>query len=276
MKNKISGIYKITNTITNDFYIGSSIDVNKRFLQHLNKLLNKTHRNCYLQRSYNKYGKETFIFELLYKCPKEYLIILENKCIEVFNPKYNLKRSENNRVVHSEETKIKIGLAGKNRNVSEETRKRISEGKKGHTKSSETLYKIFKNSKLKKTVIQYDLHGNFIQSFESTREAARKLNLRYSGIGYCCRELIKSYKGFIFKYTSENPNTKYRKHSDETKEKMRNKGKKVNQLDDNGNILNTFDNIKKAALHVNTVPTNIGNALSGRVNRAMGYYWKYA
>ena len=32
--NKISGVYKITNNITNDFYIGSSKDVNRRWSGH--------------------------------------------------------------------------------------------------------------------------------------------------------------------------------------------------------------------------------------------------
>lgn len=32
--NKISGVYKITNTVTGDFYIGSSKDVETRWVKH--------------------------------------------------------------------------------------------------------------------------------------------------------------------------------------------------------------------------------------------------
>ena len=34
MAEKISGVYKITNTITGDFYIGSSKNVKKRWVEH--------------------------------------------------------------------------------------------------------------------------------------------------------------------------------------------------------------------------------------------------
>lgn len=56
-------IYRITNTKTNQNYIGQTIDINRRKRTHFSLLNNKTHENPKLQASWNKYGKENFEFE---------------------------------------------------------------------------------------------------------------------------------------------------------------------------------------------------------------------
>ena len=60
---KISGIYKITNTITGDFYIGSSKDVKKRWANH--KCCNSP--NMIIAKAIKKYGVENFKFEILFQ-----------------------------------------------------------------------------------------------------------------------------------------------------------------------------------------------------------------
>lgn len=59
----IGYIYKITNTQTNQNYIGQTIDINRRKRTHFNRLNNQSHDNPKLQASWNKYGKENFSFE---------------------------------------------------------------------------------------------------------------------------------------------------------------------------------------------------------------------
>lgn len=56
-------IYKITNKITNQNYVGQTIDINRRKRTHFNTLKNNTHDNPKLQASWNKYGEENFEFE---------------------------------------------------------------------------------------------------------------------------------------------------------------------------------------------------------------------
>ena len=54
------GIYKITNIIKGNFYIGSSINVEKRMYEHKRMLRKNKHTNIHLQRSWNKYGEKDF------------------------------------------------------------------------------------------------------------------------------------------------------------------------------------------------------------------------
>lgn len=59
------GIYSIKNVKNNKIYIGSSNNIEKRIKDHFRNLKNNKHSNQYLQNAYNKYGNESFIFEIL-------------------------------------------------------------------------------------------------------------------------------------------------------------------------------------------------------------------
>lgn len=61
----ISCVYSITNIANNKKYIGSTKDFDKRKSQHLYNLRNNIHINIYLQRSFNKYGESSFIFDIV-------------------------------------------------------------------------------------------------------------------------------------------------------------------------------------------------------------------
>ena len=58
------GTYNIIKSINNKYYIGSSININKRLTQHKSELKRNIHHCIYLQRAYNKYGKQCFTFEI--------------------------------------------------------------------------------------------------------------------------------------------------------------------------------------------------------------------
>lgn len=88
-----TGIYKITNPVNNEIYIGSAANgLKKRFWQH-KRLLKLDKNPCkYLQRVYNKNPNVDFIFEVLEFCSKEDCIKREQYYIDTLNPKYNLCR----------------------------------------------------------------------------------------------------------------------------------------------------------------------------------------
>ena len=62
---KISAVYRITNTITGDFYIGSSKDVKRRWVNHKCPSSLKQHPNNQLYKDMQKYGVDKFVFEIL-------------------------------------------------------------------------------------------------------------------------------------------------------------------------------------------------------------------
>lgn len=90
-KNNIekTGIYKILNSNTGDFYIGStSVSFKKRFWNH-KRLLELNKNPCiFLQNSYNK--NKNFIFSILEICEKDKCIEREQYYIDYLNPKYNI------------------------------------------------------------------------------------------------------------------------------------------------------------------------------------------
>jgi len=94
----LSGVYKITNTINNKFYIGSANNLKRRKSEHFCNLKYNKHCNKKLQYSYNKYGKNNFEFEILATCPKEYCVKLEQWFINNLKPKFNILTVANSRL----------------------------------------------------------------------------------------------------------------------------------------------------------------------------------
>ena len=91
---KICGIYKITNTITGDFYIGSSKDVKSRWTAHKCPSAWKQCPNKQLYKDMLKYGVDKFEFEILEETEIESLKETEQKFIETLKPTYNSNRAD--------------------------------------------------------------------------------------------------------------------------------------------------------------------------------------
>ena len=86
---KISGVYKITNTVTGDFYIGSSKDVKQRWAHHKIPSRWKQHPNNQMYLDMQKYGVDKFVFEVIAEVEAEKLKEAEQKFIETLKPTYN-------------------------------------------------------------------------------------------------------------------------------------------------------------------------------------------
>ena len=86
---KISGVYRITNTITGDFYIGSSKNIKHRWAEHkCHSAWNKQPNNpMYIDMQ--KYGVDKFIFEILAEVEADFLKEKEQQFIETLKPTYN-------------------------------------------------------------------------------------------------------------------------------------------------------------------------------------------
>ena len=86
---KISGIYKITNTVTGDFYIGSSKDVKRRWVEHKCKSRWNRYLNNQMYLDMKNYGLDKFSFQILAEVESDSLKEIEQKFIEKLHPTYN-------------------------------------------------------------------------------------------------------------------------------------------------------------------------------------------
>ena len=86
---KISGIYKITNTITGDFYIGSSKNIKQRWAVHKCPSAWKQCPNNPMYLDMHQYGVDKFSFQILEEVEIESLKEAEQQFIETLKPTYN-------------------------------------------------------------------------------------------------------------------------------------------------------------------------------------------
>lgn len=163
-------IYKIENLLNGKVYVGQTSNNPKvREYNHFKELSRNKHKNTHLQNSFNKYGESNFKFTVLnYTTSKKVLDRMEDDYIshyDCLNPKkgYNLMSGGANGK-HSLETRKKISEAKKGRcnpmygktgklnprygkKHSIETLRRMSESKKGNKHSLETRLLISKGNK---------------------------------------------------------------------------------------------------------------------------------
>ena len=177
---KMSGIYKIQSRIKpKRIYIGSSVNVYKRWMQHAQTLKRNIHRSIKLQRHYNKYGEADLQYSILICCDKNDLIKMEQYFIDAYNPYFNCSPTASSRLgckaseetkrklreshlgksnphigqPRTDETKLKIGAASKGNKYAlgykhtDEAKRKISKASIGHTLSEESKAKISKSNK---------------------------------------------------------------------------------------------------------------------------------
>lgn len=114
--NKKSGVYRILNISNNKCYVGSSKNLYQRQKRHWTNLRGNKHKNIYLQRSWNKNGESLFIFEIISFVREEILLEEEQKWIDLLGY-YNI---------------CPIAGSSKNKILSEEVKKSISDKMKGN------------------------------------------------------------------------------------------------------------------------------------------------
>ena len=90
---EISGVYKITNTITNDFYIGSSKNVKRRWESHKWPSTWNENPNKQLYKDMKKFGVDKFEFQIIAEVEAEELKEKEQEFIEILKPTYNSNRA---------------------------------------------------------------------------------------------------------------------------------------------------------------------------------------
>ena len=176
---KSNEVYKITNKVTNKVYIGiTNQGSGARYRHHWYE--SRIGEPSPIHRSMAKYGEENFTLEIIdfadtydeLKGKEKYWIKLYNSTDRTIG--YNLTEGGDGTFgrIHSEETKEKIRQKALGRKASEDTKKKMSEIRKGKCsdKQKEHLSKL--QEQCKKKVYQYNKEGEFIAEYNSIVDAA--------------------------------------------------------------------------------------------------------
>lgn len=237
VSNNRSGIYAIVNIANGKLYIGSAVKLNRRKSQHLNKLNLDTHRNRHLQSSFNKYGKDYFVFKVVEYCEIKDLIAREQIWINQFDfdiQLYNLNPIAGSFLgfKHTEESRTKMSQVHKGKIFSKETRNKLSQSCKKRIISDETRNKMSEAAK------------------NRSEEHRKKLSER--GKVRVFSEEIREKLSFSHQ-------------------------KSILMLDkETGEVLRQFNSLKEAGTHLGVKKTtSISSVLRGKRKQAYGYTWRY-
>lgn len=205
---KTSGIYKILNTKTGDFYIGSAVDICKRWRLHLFHLRTGTHCNQHLQRSWDKYGSSKFFFSVLcFVDDKSALLEKEQMFLDKENPTFNICRKAGSALGRkaTEESRRNMSNAQKGHGVTEEARKNMSISHLG--KPSNRVYVTSDETKKKLSLA----HAGKTLTAEHRLAIGRAMSLR---------RLTEDHKKKIGIANKLTPHRRGFKHSEETIRRM--------------------------------------------------------
>lgn len=215
-------IYLRTNTINGKQYVGQTKDMNIR--NNAWNCLKIYYANKHLTEDREKYGVDSFKFEILKECDDSEGDFYEKYYIKKYNTRYpnGYNMSDGGKgtpnVFRSEETKKKISESHKGKHyspktefkkghiMSKETKEKLSEFLKGHLAwnkgipmKEEIKKKISESNKgiikKRKKIYQYTLDGELVKIWESTKECI-KYGYTECSIYSCCRGERKTHKGY--------------------------------------------------------------------------------
>lgn len=267
-----SGIYEIINIITERRYVGSAVNIEKRWMKHKNLLDCNNHHSLKLQNAWNKYGKDNFKFEILYECDKSELLFCEQNWLDFYGIEnlYNI---------------CPIAGSSLGRKHSDETKRKISEIQIGKKTSSFTKRKI-QLARNGYPVIQIDMEGNVLGRYESVNEAARQTGINSSAISSSARRYIKCNVTLFVKLESDielalqknREKCKNRKITNANNGAINGKksSKPIYQIDRNTNqIIKIWNSARDVERKLGINNSNISQCALGKLKSAGGYIWHY-
>ena len=276
-------IYKITNISNNKVYVGqTSRSVNVRWKEHLRHSDEINTHNRYFANAISKYGVDSFVVETIEECDNK--ILDERECfwIKYYNSNnrdcgYNLTVGGNgSRILDYEkiyslwDNGMGTGEIAKRLGISQSNLINILHGHDGYS-SEEGLARGYNHVRKTKgnAVAQYTLSGDFVQSFESSKEASRKISKSsHHNIFKCCKERKGLSGGYQWRFLDDEPPGEY-------KGKVSGYSRQVAQYDLDGNLICIFNSISEAGRATSTNQSSISHCCLGRFKSANNFKWSY-
>ena len=132
-------------------------------------------------------------------------------------------------------------------------------------------------SNVMRPVVQYDMEGKVIDTFESLSDAANKTGIPNADISGVCKGRRKTTHGYVFKFLnhdapkrkiSKEYNNPFIRHAETLR-------KKVVQYDLSGHIVDTFDSITEACNKTGISSWCIHGTLNAKRPHTHGYVFKF-
>lgn len=230
-------VYKIINIKNGKYYIGSTNNIIDRMNRHFRDLKNGRHHSVHLQRAYDIYGVNSFIFQILCVCEEDKRLSIEQEYLDKIDFSsgmcYNVSRYATNCVLYGDsngmygkrgkdnpnygskrsiETRQKMSIHSKLRNKTPdmikkaiETKKRLykigilTSPTKGKKMGEETKAKL---SQSKSIDIACYTKGTleFIRVYHGAKYASAQTGVDASSIIRCCKHKVKSAGGMVWEY----------------------------------------------------------------------------
>ena len=280
-------IYKIRNISDHKFYVGSSVDFNKRKEIHIYQLRAGTHSNKHLLNAWRKFGESSFVFEILeiVKNPdsllerEQYYIDTMEACDCKIG--YNISKTAGswlgNR--HTEETKNKISKkisgtihSGESKKLMSKNSPRLSGDKHpmyGIKHSDESVNKM-KNSSKRISGYNHPMFGKKL-----TDDRICVLSEKSSGENNPMYG-INVYNTWIEKYGYDIAKEMWNECNKRRSLNCLNKGTKgVIQMTISGKYICEFISLTEASTNTGINVSSISQVCKGNKNTAGGYKWEY-
>jgi group I intron endonuclease len=184
----MGSIYSISNTITSAVYIGSTVRAAKvRWGQHRKELRAGIHHSRFLQRAWNKYGEDAFVFEIIEEvADNDSLLSREQQHLDSRRTEFARSKTYN-----------VCWIAGSCAGFipSAATRAKWSRARRGKKRSAESRAAQVAAWD-KKHQHQLVSPNGVLFKFGNTREFARKHNLCPASIGLVLRRKLRYFKGW--------------------------------------------------------------------------------
>jgi len=109
---KIAGVYKITNIINNKVYIGESLDIYRRWEEHIEYLNNNKHHSYKLQNDYNTYGLDSFNFNIIEELKQSDVSSYKNTMLLIYKENEYIKKYDSINMGYNIENTLEKVLSG--------------------------------------------------------------------------------------------------------------------------------------------------------------------
>lgn len=278
-------IYIIENLITKKKYIGQTIrPVKQRWYEHIRQS-KRTNESNTIHFDINFFGKKNFKFDIIEECDNTNdLNRLEKYYIEkydTFNNGYNkttggqsfnlsidcrIQMSRNSKYskevcVYDNSGKLLSNFSSANKaarelDINPKSIFRVLSGKRNRHKGlyfkwKDDLLNIEDKCKLKYNVpiYKYNLYGEFIEVYNSTKEASILNKIRISRINQIIEGVRSQENGFYYSLKENDQRCLIRK---------------IALIDKDNRIISKYNNIKEAAIDNNIITSSIYKVLCGR------------